>query len=190
MTTIHRWAAVIAVTACGAVLTGCSSDKTAKTVGSMNTSNIQRLANIYAAFQNYKSGRGPNDEAEFKTFIKEYDPEKLKMMGIDGNNVDAVFTSERDGQPLKVRYKVGGGRGSVDAVVFESAGKDGTKQVGYTGGKVDDVDEATYQQLWAGKGPSVQAAGGPAPAGQPGEKGGKGRPTGAPAGAPTGPPGK
>jgi hypothetical protein len=186
MIKINRWPALAAATMCGAMLTGCSSDKTAKTVASMNTSNIQRVANIYSAFQNYKGGRGPNDEAELKTFIKEYDPEKLKMMGIDSGNVDALFVSERDNQPLKVRYKVGGGRGSVDAVAFETTGQGGTKQVAYTGGKVEDVDEATYQQLLAGKGPSTPASGGPG--GPAAVDKGKGRPSGTPEGAPTGPP--
>lgn len=163
-------------------LVGCS-DQTAKDVAAMNGSNIQRLSNIYSAYQNYKGGQGPKDEADFKNFIKDFDKTKLEMMGIDPNNLGAVFTSERDGKPFKVRYRVGGGRGSVDAVVFEQEGKDGKKQVGFTGGKVEEVDNTTYQQLLAGKGPS-QPAGGP-----PGAASRGGRPTGPPAGAPVGPQG-
>ena len=50
-------------------------------------------------------------------------------------------------------------------------------------GAVEDVDDATYQQLWAGKGPSEP------PAALPGEPTGKSsRPSGRPPGAPTGPP--
>ena len=45
------------------------------------------------------------------------------MMNIDANNLDGLFTSERDNKPFKIRYKVGGGRGSVDAVVFETGGQ-------------------------------------------------------------------
>ena len=165
-------------------LAGCGGDRTAEEVAAMNGSNLQRLSNMYAAYQNYKGGRGPRDEADFKAFIKEFDQTKLKMMGIDANNLDPVFTSERDGKPFKVRYKVGGGRGSVDAVVFEQEGKDGTKEVGFTGGKVEKADANTYQQLWAGKGPSQPASGPPAGA----SAGRGGRPTGPPTGAPTGPP--
>ena len=58
--------------------------------------------------QNYKGGRGPKDEAEFKEFVRNFDPNKLSMMKIDPNNVDGLFTSERDGKPFKIRYKVGG----------------------------------------------------------------------------------
>lgn len=169
-------------------LVGCSRDDTAQKVGAMNKTNIQRLANVYAAHQNFRSGQGPKDEAEFKKFIteaRELDDHKQQMMGIDKSKVDQLFTSERDGKPFKIRYKVGGGRGSVDAVIFEVEGKDGKKEVAYTGGKVDEVDDATYQQLLAGKGPGQPAA---APQGTVAGKGG--RPSGPPPGAPKGPPGK
>jgi hypothetical protein len=170
MLTIRNRTAAAVTMALLAGLIGCSGDNVASQVAAMNTSNIQRLANMYAAFQNYKGGRGPKDAAEFKTFIKEFDPNKLSMMGIDPNKLDDVFTAERDGKPLLIRYQVGGGRGAVDAVVFEQEGKDGKKQVGFTGGKVEEVDNATYQQLRAGNRP------------------GKDRPpTGKPAGAPAGP---
>lgn len=175
-TICSRVAAVTAVAALFAFSAGCSRSKAAKDVAAMNTQNIQRVANLYSAFQNYKGGRGPNDEAEFKAFVKEFDPNKLSMMGIDANSADAIFVSERDGQPFKIRYKVGGGRGSVDPVAFEAAGAGGTKRVAYTGGKVDEVDDATYAQLWSGKGGASPPSGPP-----------QGRPSDRPAGAPTGP---
>lgn len=170
----------------GCLLVGCSSDKTAEQVAAMNTSNIQRLGNIYAAFQNYKGGRGPKDEAEFKDFIKNYDLNKLKMMGIDPDNLDAVFTSENDRKPFKLRFGVGGGRGSSDPVVFEQDGANGKRRVGFTGGKVEEVDDATYKLMLAGKAGSTGPSG--PPAGTPGGKD-AGRPKGGgpPPGAPTGP---
>jgi hypothetical protein len=173
-------AGVAAVLAAG--LVGCT-DETAKQIGAMNTSNIQRVSNLYAGFQNMKSPKGPKDEAEFKEFVKAYAPDKLTAMGIDPGNAESVFVSERDGQPFKIRYKVGGGRGSVAPVVFEAVGKDGKKQVGFTGGKVEEVDDATYQKYWSGKGGAEPPAGPPA-------GGGAGRPRGGgpPPGAPTGPP--
>jgi hypothetical protein len=164
-------------------LSGCSGNNVAKELAAMNTSNVHRVANMYSGFQNYKNGRGPNDEAEFKQFIKEFDPEKLSMMGIDKNNVDKLFTSEWDGKPFKIRYKIGGGRGSVAAVVFDQEGKNGKKRVGFTGNaRVDEVDDATYASLWAGQGESA------APAAPPAGAPSGGRPSGLPPGAPTGPP--
>jgi hypothetical protein len=174
------WAAAAAA-ALAVTLTGCGRDRTAEAVAAMNTSNIQRLGNMYAAFQNYKGGRGPKTETEFREFIRDFDPSKLKMMSIDPGNLDGLFTSERDGKPFKVRYNVGGGRGSVDAVVFEQDGANGTRQVGFTNTTVEDADSNRYQELLTGKG----AGGGPPASGPPTGKGG--RPTGAPPGAPTGP---
>ena len=169
-----------------AMTLGCSRDKTGEQVSAMNTSNIQRITNMYEAFQNMKSAGGPKDEAELKEWIRQYDPKKLEMMKIDPNNLDALFTSERDNKQFKVRYKVGGSRGSVAPVVFEQDGVGGKKQVGFTGGggRVDEVDDLTYKQLWSGK---TVASG--QPAGTPGGKD-TGRPTGAPPGAPTKPPGQ
>jgi hypothetical protein len=161
-------------------LSGCNRDRTAEVVGAMNTSNVQRLANLYAAHQNYKSGLGPASEAEFREFIRTYDPNKLAMMGVNADQLDQLFTSELDNKPLKVRYKVAGGRGSKDPVVFEQDGKDGKKRVGFTGGEVQEVDDATSRQLWAGKASAP-------PSGPPTAAGPKGRPTGPPPGAPTGP---
>lgn len=164
-------------------LAGCSGDNSAQLVGDMNKSNIQRLANLYAGFQNMVSAAGPKDEAEFKAFVSAYAPDKLEMMGVKPGETESLFTSDRDGAPFKVRYKVAGGRGAVAPVVFETVGKDGTKQVGYTGGKVEDVDNATYQRLLT-KGGNVEPPGAP-PANKTG-----GRPgSGPPPGAPTGPPG-
>jgi hypothetical protein len=167
-TTPRRIAAGLAAAVLLAGLTGCGDD-TANQVAAMNKSNIQRLANLYAAYQNYHGGPGPANEAEFKEFIKKFNPAQLTMMHVDPNNLDGLFTSDRDGKPFAIRYSVGGGRGSVDAVVFEQEGKGGKKQVGYTNSKVEEVDDAAYADLWAGK-----AAGG-------------GSPVTAPAGAPTGP---
>ncbi len=164
------------------VVAGCSSDNTAQLVGDMNKSNIQRLGNLYAAHQNYQNGRGPKTEAEFKEFIKNFDANKLKMMGINSDDVESVFVSEKDGQVFKIRYNIGGGRGSKDPVIFETQGVNGMKQVAFTGGAVEDVDDSRYKQLWEGKTGSEPAASPTA--------GGKnaGRTSGPPPGAPTGPP--
>src|SRR4051812_8979770 len=124
----------------GLTLIGCR-DAVSNQVAAQNKSNIQRLSNLYAGHQNMMGGKGPKDEAAFKTWVQNYDPAKLNMMGIDPAKVDDLFKSERDGQPFKFRFNVGGGRGSVAAVVFEQTGKDGMHQVGYTGGNVEEVDE-------------------------------------------------
>jgi hypothetical protein len=189
MRTLLHWApAALAGATFLAALAGCSGDNTASQVAAMNTSNIQRLANMYSAYQNYKGGGGPKDDKDFKAFIKAFDPPKLQMMGVDPNSLDALFTSERDSKPFKIRYKVGGGKGSVAPVIFEEVGKEGKKQVAYTGNsKVEEVDDATYAQLWAGK---TRPAADPKEAGRPTTGIPKGAPKGPPEGTPKGPPPK
>lgn len=182
LTRLKGIAAGVLAPAILALMAGCGN-RASQQVAALNTSNVQRLANLYSAFQFRKGGRGPKDEAEFKNFIKTYPSDKLAMMQVDLNNLDGLFRSERDGQTLKIRYGVRGGPAAIAAVIFEQEGKNGTKQVAYTGtSKVKDVDEATYQEVWAGKEPSVSAAGRP-----PREVGRRGRPIGMPAGAPKGP---
>src|SRR4051812_37287685 len=140
---VHGRAAAVLGAAVLAGLAGCNRDRTAQEVAAMNTSNVQRVANLYTAHQTYKGGRGPANEAEFKEFITQFDKEKLQMMGVNPGELAGLFTSERDGKPLKVRYNVGGGRGAVAPVVFEQDGKDGKRQVGFTGNaKVEEVDAA------------------------------------------------
>lgn len=180
---------LLAAVVCATFSAGCETDNSLKELAGMNTSNIQRLSNLYAGFQNAKGGSGPKDEAEFKEFIKAYAPDRLSAMNVDVNNLDKTFTSERDSKPFKVRYKVGGGRGAVAAVVFEQDGVGGKKQVGFTGGKVEEVSDAEYAALWSGKAaPSGQPSGG-SPAGGPPAGGGRPGVGGPPSGAPTGPPG-
>jgi hypothetical protein len=177
-------ARALATVAVAFALVGCS-DKTATQVAAMNKSNIQRVSNLYAAHQNMKGGKGPKDEASFKAFVAEFDPAKLKMMGVEPGKTDELFKSERDGQPFVIRYGIGGGRGSVSAVVFEQTGKDGKREVGFTSADPQEVDDAKYKELLAGKGnisPPAVPGGSPRPGGRPSG--------GAPPGAPRGPNGK
>src|SRR5262249_884252 len=66
---------------------GCR-DNVRDQVAAMNTSNIRRVANLYAAFQTYRGGHGPKDEAELKEFARTYDTNRLSMMQIDPQNID------------------------------------------------------------------------------------------------------
>jgi hypothetical protein len=180
-TNLKRLAAGILAAAVLAPMAGCGN-RVAQQVGALNTSNSQRLANLYSAFQVQKGGRGPKDEAEFKDFIKHFPADRLVLMQVDANDLDGLFRSERDGQPFKIRYGVRGGRGAVAPVIFEQQGKNGTREVATTGNsEVLEMDEAAYQELWAGKSDSEP------PAAVQKDLGRRGRPTGMPTGAPKGP---
>jgi hypothetical protein len=170
-----------------AALAGCTADKNASQIAAMNDTNIKKVTNLYTGYMTRNGWKGPKDEAELKAFIRDYDPDKLKAMRVDPGNVDQYFTSERDSKPFKIRYGQSGGPMASVAVAFEQDGSGGKRQVGFTNGTVEEVDESRYADLWGGKAGSTAATAGAPPGGQGGAKGGG--PTGRPAGAPTGPPG-
>lgn len=132
---------------------GCSSgNKAASALADANSSNVQRLANLYFTFQSEHEWRGPQDETEFKTFLRSVNPAKLERIGIDPNNIDALFISERDGQPFAIRYGVPGSvMGSAEPVIFEATGDGGKRQVGFLNMTQREVDAAEYDALKSGK---------------------------------------
>jgi hypothetical protein len=136
------------------LLVGCSDQADpGDALAKANESNIQRLANLYLAYQSDNNWVGPPDEAAFKEFIKAYSPKKLERIGIDPAQVDQLFVSERDSQPFKIRYKVVGNMmGSTEPVIFEAAGVGGQRMVGFLNMSQREVDAAEYDSLWAGKG--------------------------------------
>ena len=130
---------------------GCGSPDPADLLAEANDTNIQRLANLYQAYQSRHNWRGPQDEEEFKTFLKGWNPEKLARIGVDPKAIDDVFISARDGQPFKIRYGVPGHvLGSDAPVVFEATGVDGRRMVGFLNMTSREVDAEEYDRLWSG----------------------------------------
>ena len=136
--------------ACLALAAGCGSDvSTDDLVAQANATNIERLASLYTGYQSEHDWVGPRDEAAFKAYVRAFDPQKLKRIGIDPAVADGLFTSERDGQPFKIRYAVKGSvMGSSEPVIFEQAGVNGRRQVGFLDMTEREVDDAEYQTLW------------------------------------------
>ena len=126
---------------------GCGRTSPDDAIRASNKSNIQRLSNCYAMYQFNNGWQGPKDEASFKEYLNGVRPKILERMGI--TDVDAIFVSERDGQPFKVRYAVNGtARGTSEAVVFESEGSGGKKMVGFLNMTQREVDQAEYDELF------------------------------------------
>jgi hypothetical protein len=134
-----------------AMLSGCSNGTDPEnTLARVNETNLQRLANLYITFQSKHDWRGPKDEAEFKAFLRGYNPAKLERIGVDPNQLDALFVNERDGEPFKIRYGVPGtAMGSSEPVIFESTGDGSTRLVGFLNMQQREVDAAEYDALWA-----------------------------------------
>jgi len=128
---------------------GCSGNNVANEVAVLNSSNIKRVANLYAACQSINGGKGPKDVETIKNLANQLPNQNLEWMGVDRNKLDALFISERDGKPFKIKF------GAMHAfasphipIVFEEEGIGGSKQVAWTNAQVREVDDAEYQQLW------------------------------------------
>jgi len=106
---------------------GCTQDNTSSAITDANNSNVKRLSNLYQSFASRNGWHGPKDEAEFREFIRTFPAHRLQLLGVDPEKLDALFTSERDGQPFQVKYEVNSGLGAVIPVVFEQQGVDGTR---------------------------------------------------------------
>jgi hypothetical protein len=132
-------------------LAGCGGDVDPDgAVAAANSSNIQRLTNLYLAYQSENGWIGPVDDASLKKFISTLPPTTLTRIGIEPGSIDAILVSERDGKPFKLRYKVVGNMmGSTEPVVFESEGVDGKRMVGFLNMTQRDVDPAEYDSLFA-----------------------------------------
>lgn len=134
-----------------AVAAGCLQQDPASRIAAANNSNIRRLSNLYQACRLHNNNQGPKDQAELKSFLQHgMSATRLQRMQVDPDNIDGLFVSERDGQPFVIRYGVDGGLGAIDAVVFEQQGQGGKRQVGFTNGSVEEVDNARYDQLHKG----------------------------------------
>jgi hypothetical protein len=133
------------------VLIGCSSRTNPDSaIASVNTTNIQRLANLYFTYQSQHDWHGPANENDFKSFLRGYPEHKLTRIGVDPKDIDKLFISERDSQPFKVRYGVlGSSMGSSAPVIFESTGDGKGRLVGFLDMQQREVDDSEYKSLWS-----------------------------------------
>ena len=156
---IRQVSSVLAtVTGC-LLISGCLGGNSAESsLASLNDQNIKRLANLYFTFQKQNNWEGPEDEEQFKEFIRTYSPRKLERIGIDPAKTDDLFVNERDGEPFKIRYGVlGSMMGSNEPVVFESTGVRGKKMVGFLNMTQREVEQSEYDDLWEGNIAAVEA---------------------------------
>ena len=115
--------------------------------------NVKRLSRMYTVFQMRNSMVGPKDEVEFKEFIASHSSVRLARIGIDLDNIDQIFSSERDGKKLIVRYgtTLEGSDRSIP-VVFEAKGLGGGRLVGFSNAYSIEVNDADrYDKLMAGE---------------------------------------
>jgi len=134
-----------------ALLSGCSNKDAKSMIADANDSNVKRLATMYNFFHMKNNFKGPKDEAELRSFIEAQDPNRLSLADIDASKLDELFVSERDGEAFVVRYGIDTViRGPSLPVVFEAIGVDGSRQVGFCNGAMQEVDSDEYDRLLAG----------------------------------------
>jgi hypothetical protein len=129
---------------------GCGSDE----LNSPTAVKMRGLANLYLDCAVPKNGKGPANEQELKKHIRGLPSFILESNGVDPNALDALFVSERDGEPFVVSYglSITGISGtSAPVVVHEKTGKNGKRLVAFANTKVELVDEARLQELTSAK---------------------------------------
>lgn len=111
--------------------------------------NLQGLAVFYGRFVSQNKGVGPPNEEAFKKFIRGMRPAEYENFGIDLANLDALFTSPRDNQPYGIAWGMRGAMPGPDGagmVIWEQTGVNGKRFVADAVGKIEEVDEATWNQ--------------------------------------------
>ncbi len=158
----NRWLYFVILT-CIVSLVGCNNSVNSG-VAAANSANIKRVGNIYGSYLVHNGWQGPKNEQELKRYLHDnLSQKKLEMMGIDPQNVDKTFISERDGKQFKIRWGLTLMPLSTANVVFEQEGVDGKKQVATNSGETRDVDNAEYQRLWDEKAAEPAPTGAPPP---------------------------
>ncbi len=134
-------------------LPGCGSGSSPESMlANASDNNVKRVSRMYTVYQMRHGMVGPKDEAELKEFILEHSASRLARIGIEPESVDDIFSSERDGQKLVVRYglKLEGPNCSIP-VVFESDGVSGTRLVGFANDYTVEIsDDSEYERLLSG----------------------------------------
>jgi len=114
---------------------------------------LKALSVYYGKFMSVNRGVGPPSEAEFKKFVKSRPAPELEAFGFNAETVDQMFTSPRDQLPYGVAWKIPSGvpkpDGTTVMVIWEQNGVNGKRFVADAVGRIDEIDEATFQQRLA-----------------------------------------
>jgi hypothetical protein len=104
---------------------------------------IKQVSELYRSYVAANRGQLPRDEAALKSYGKSLSPQLLEVMGI--KDLDAAFTSPRDGQPYVVVYGASKAMGVI--IAHERTGRDGTRLVATREGAAQEVEETEFQKL-------------------------------------------
>jgi hypothetical protein len=118
-------------------------------IAEANTERISRLLNCYFIYSEAHNFTGPKNEAELKEYLlfDEGIQTRLKRMGITADEVEKMFTSERDNKKFNVRWAHEGIEDA--AIIFEADGVDGRRLVAFK--EPREVSSAEYDALLSGQ---------------------------------------
>lgn len=127
------------------ILSGCGRSASSSAGADPN---LTMLTKLYVDHMNARQGAVPKDEAAFKTYIREHGAYRLK--GRDATEVDSLFTSTRDHQPLDFVYGGNPPKSAQQTMVigYERTAIEGKRTVGYRHGDAELIDEAKFQELF------------------------------------------
>lgn len=128
-------------------VTGCSEKQRTQPESERN---LQALSVLFGRYASQNRGQGPPNEAEFKKFIRSLPAGQLEGVGVQGGDIDRLFVSPRDQQPYGIAWKsmigVPGPEGQAGMAIWEQTGVGGKRLVASGLGRIEEIDEATFQQ--------------------------------------------
>lgn len=119
--------------------------------------NLKALNVFYGRFVGKHKGVSPQNEAEFKKFIKGLKLEELEAFGFTPDNVDTAFISPRDNEPYQIAYRTKSavpGATGAGMVIWETKGVNGNRFVVDALGKIEEINDDAYRQRLASLGPA------------------------------------
>lgn len=130
--------------------TGCGGDSGLSEFKDRNKLNVAKVSTCFKIFASRNNNKTPESQEQLVAFLKEERVAKnLERLGVKVDELDSIFVSERDGEPLKIRWGAKWDPESSTPVAFETVGVDGVRLVGADVVlEVSDDDE--YEELWQG----------------------------------------
>lgn len=128
-----------------AIASGCAQRESTQ---AQVASNLKPLAVLYGKFTGSHRGRSPENEKEFKDYIKSLSESDLAALKI--SDAEKLFVSARDGQPYVVVYggpKGPAGSSSSPVVVYEQVGVGGKRFVATALGAIEEVADARFREM-------------------------------------------
>lgn len=159
--TVSRGWFVCTIAAAGAII-GCQSAPEQQIKEAFKAAfpdNGRRVAVLYARCMGSPTRptrgpddfAGPADEASLRRFISAMPSEALAEIGIANAESPELFTSERDGQPFRIRYGIKGPLTTTYAILCESKGVNGLVKVFKSDGSSTEVAADEAEKYLAGE---------------------------------------